>query len=56
MIYYFLGVFTSTTILLIIFILKYCKVEKKEKVIESDLNKLSNESPDVAIEHAEFYR
>ncbi len=56
MIYYFLGVFTSTTILLIVFILKYCKVEKKEKVIESDLDKLSKENSDVAIEHAEFYR
>lgn len=56
MIYYLLGVFTSTTILLILFIIKYCKVEKKEKVVEKDLDKLSNESPDVAIEHSEFYR
>ena len=56
MINYFLGVFTSATILLIVFILKYCKVEKKEKVVESDLDKLSKSNPDVAIEHAEFYR
>ncbi len=56
MINYLLGVFTSTTILLIVFIIKYCRVEKKEKVIEKDLDKLSKEIPDVAIEHAEFFR
>jgi len=56
MINYFLGVFTSATILLIIFILKYCRVEKKEKVVESDLEKLSKQDPDIAIEKSAFFR
>lgn len=56
MIYFLLGVFVTATILLIIFILKYCVVIKKEKTVEKDFDKLKNLDPDIAIEKSEFFR
>lgn len=56
MIYYLLGMFVTSTILLIIFIIKYCVVIKKEKVVENDLDKLSKIDANVAIEKSDFFR
>jgi hypothetical protein len=56
MINYLLGMFVTSTILLIIFIIKYCVVIKKEKEEEEDFEKLSKIDPDQGIEKSEFFR
>lgn len=56
MINFLLGVFVTATILLIVFILKYCVVVKKEKAEENDYDKLSKLDPDKAIEKSNFFR
>lgn len=56
LLFYMLGMFVTSTILLIIFIFKYCVVVKKEKKIENDYEKLSKESSDSAIDKSDFFR
>ena len=56
MINYLLGMFVTSTILLVIFIIKYCVVIKKEKSSENDFDKLSKMDPDKGIDKSEFFR
>lgn len=55
MINFLLGMFITSTILLIIFILKFCdfKVKEKTKITDEDVKKLP---PDKAIDKADFFR
>lgn len=55
MINFLLGMFTTSTILLIIFILKFCNFNVKEKA-KSTIEEVKNLPADKAIDKSDFFR
>lgn len=53
--YFFLGLFVSSTILLIIFLVWFTKKDKVDS-ISKNYSELKQKDPDVAIEESDFYR
>lgn len=55
MVYYLLGLFSSSTILLLIFIFKYCDVLLKKEKTNVEVEEIKNLKPEKAIKKSDFF-